>query len=122
MVCICPNCGEVNPDYWMIRHEDNSSEYGSSAWYSCPDCGNEFPSLHEYEAEDCPVCHVGHKYKDFPTCLGCAFRAESKLRRFLQEFTAEELEVLNIITEGECLDEFAKGEKSYAVEAFYRVG
>lgn len=122
MMYLCPICGAVNPDYHMVRHEDNSHEYGNAAWYSCPDCEYEFPSLEEYEAEDCPVCHVGHKYKNFPTCLGCAICAEKKLRRFLHAFTAEELEAMDIMIEGEPLDNFAKGEKSYAVEAFYRVG
>lgn len=119
MVCICPNCGEVNPDYRMIRHEDNSPEYGSSAWYSCPDCGEEFPNLEEYGADECPVCHTGYRFRDFPVCLKCALRAEDKLRRFLQEFTAEELEVMDIMIEGDCLDEFAKGDKPYAIKAFF---
>lgn len=119
MMYICPDCGAAVHEDDLVFHQEFSTEYGDSSWYSCPECGEDFPDLYEYEADECPVCQTGWKYKRKPVCKACAIAVESKLRELLQDFAAEELEILDIMLEGNSLDDFARGVNAHGAEAIF---
>lgn len=82
-----------------ICRVDDSQEYGRTATRYCPYCGE---GDYFVEADDCPKCGET-KYADDRLCTNCRTRLRAKFRRFRDNLTPAEEEVLDDWLDGESI-------------------
>lgn len=95
---ICPTCRSTfrEPGVYV---DDGLTEYGKVAILYCPYCGEEGELI---EADDCPMCGATKDELEM-LCTNCRTRLRAKFRRFRDNLTPAEEEVLDDWLDGESI-------------------